>query len=160
MTRLKEKSLDILCGISFLALCMAFIGQYGFDLPPCRFCIYERYPYGIAFISSLVGMSQPSWLPYLQKLFFITFVAGTLLTATHVMIEHGWIPLPRFCTSDLTLNAETTVESLKLQMMEQPRVTPCHIAPLKIFGLSFAEYNLVLSLFLVWFCARFVRWVP
>jgi disulfide bond formation protein DsbB len=144
--------MEIIGGISFLSLLAAFIAQYGFNLPPCRFCIYERYPYVLAFVLSLIGIGKEAWVSPLKKLLAIVFLGSTILTAYHVAVEHAWVPSPVACQSDLKINSTTTIQDLKVQLLTQPRVTPCHVAPLKILGLSLAEYNLLLSLGLVVFC--------
>jgi disulfide bond formation protein DsbB len=144
--------MEIIAGISFLSLLGVFVAQYGFNIAPCQFCIYERYPYAIAFILSLVGMSQEARIPLLKKLLAIVFLGSVLITAYHVAVEHEWVPSPTACQSDLKINKTTTIQDLKVQLLEQSRVTPCHMAPIKILGFSLAEYNLLLSLGLVIFC--------
>ena len=148
--------LIVLLSISSIALLGALVAQHAFDLPPCRLCIYERYPYGIAFLLSLIGMGRKSWGPSLKKAFLIIFLGSSVLTAYHVAVEHEWVPSPTSCQSDVEITKTTTIEDLKMQFLNQPRVTPCHIAPIKIFGLSLAEYNLLLSLGLLIFCMRFM----
>jgi disulfide bond formation protein DsbB len=82
----------------------------------------------------------------------IVFLGSTLITAYHVAVEHEWVPSPTACQSDLKINKTTTIQDLRVQLLEESRVTPCHIAPIKILGSSLAEYNLLLSLGLVVFC--------
>ena len=152
----KKRSLEIIGIIAFCALFAAFLAQHAFDLSPCKLCIYERYPYGIAFLLSLIGMGKKSWNPYLNKGFLIIFLGSSVLTTYHVAVEHEWVPSPTSCQSDVEITETTTIEDLKMQFLNQPRVTPCHIAPIKIFGFSLAEYNLLLSLGLLIFCMRFM----
>ena len=44
---------------STIALAVAFVGQYHFELQPCVLCIYQRWPYAIA-IALYLG-AQMSW---------------------------------------------------------------------------------------------------
>lgn len=140
--------------ISAISLIAAFVAQYGFDLAPCQFCIWERYPYAIALILGLMG----AWrgFPVLRWILILVFLGATGLTLYHVGVEREFIDPPAACISDLKITSTTTVDDLRAQIMAQPRVTRCDLVPIKIFGLSIAEYNLLLSLFLAFFCFYFL----
>ena len=150
-------ALLILCILSLLALLAAFTAQYGFDLQPCQFCLYERYPYAIALGLSLMGLLKESWLRGLRVAFMVIFTAATLLTAYHVAVEREWVDPPASCQSNLQIGANTTVEDLKNQILNQPRVTRCDIVPLRILGISMADGNLLFSLLLMAFAFYFLR---
>ena len=144
-------ALILLCLISLMSLATAFIAQYGFDLAPCQFCIWERYPYAVVAVLSLLGLCCPKWTALVRVVCVLTFLGATGLTAYHVAVEREWVDPPASCQSDLKITGTTTVADLKAQILAQPRVTRCDIVPIRILGVSMAEMNLVLSLVLmVW----------
>lgn len=152
-----RRALCLLLLISLESLVTAFIAQYGFDLAPCQFCLWERYPYGLAALLSLLGLWRPKCLPWIRTLCALTFLGATAITTYHVAVEHKWIDPPASCQSDLKITNTTTVADLKAQILAQPRVTRCDIVPFKIFGISMAEMNLALSLILLAFSIFLVR---
>lgn len=152
-----RRALCLLLLISLGSLVTAFIAQYVFDLAPCQFCLWERYPYGFAAILSLLGLWHPKWLSWIRILCALTFLGATAITTYHVAVEYKWIDPPASCQSDLKITDTTTVADLKAQILAQPRVTRCDIAPLKIFGISMAEMNLALSLLLLTLSVFLIR---
>lgn len=140
--------------VSFGALSTAFIAQYGFHLAPCAFCLYERYPYAIAFVLSLVGLWKSSLSSFLKKCLILCFLIEAGITTYHVLIEHHWVSPPSSCVSKFDMTEDTTVADLEAQMDLAARIVRCDVVPLKILGLSLAEYNLLFSIFLVLFCSK------
>ncbi|UNM06171.1 MAG: demethoxyubiquinone hydroxylase family protein [Holosporaceae bacterium] len=75
------------------------------------------------------------------------FLVSFGLSAYHVMIEYGIIPLPDFCKTDL-LKA-TSFEELKAQIMNTKKLVPCNAASAKVLFLTLAEWNTIISFLLL-----------
>ncbi|MBM3610913.1 MAG: disulfide bond formation protein B [Alphaproteobacteria bacterium] len=144
----------VIAFVSAGALSAALIAQYGFHLEPCAFCIYERYPYLVALALSLMGLWKPSWGSVVKICLFLCFLTGASITTYHILIEHHWVEPPSSCVSKFEITDDTTVADLEAQVNSTARVIRCDIVPIKIFGLSLAEYNLLLSFVLIFMCLR------
>lgn len=140
--------------ICIAALAAAFVAEYGFHLKPCAFCLYERYPYAIGLFLSLLALLSETFRPLLKKLLVLCFFVGAGITFYHILIEHKVVQPPESCVSKFDITDSTTVADLEADMASQERVVRCDVVPIRIFGLSLAEYNLVLSLFLLGVCLR------
>lgn len=139
----------LLLSISIVALASAYIAEYGFDLKPCQFCLWERYPYWLMILlagSALVVKRLSRFLLLMGLLVFITSVG---ITSYHVAVEHKWVSAPESCQSKIVLDDTPTYEEIRAQLMAQDHVVRCDIVPFRFLGLSIAEWNLLLNLALV-----------
>jgi disulfide bond formation protein DsbB len=117
------------------ALGGALLLQYGFRLPPCPLCIYERYPYLVVLAACGLGLS-------LGRARLAVAVAAMALAVNvglagyHVAVEQGWLALPETCAA---VGAATTIEELRAQLATAP--ARCDQVPLTVAGLSLAAWN-------------------
>ena len=124
--------------------------EYGFNIPVCRMCLLERYPYLAASLVALMlyvldGKNPLScWLKYILV---VIFFIGTGLSVYHIGLEYGWFELPSFCQGSST--KVNTVEALRAQIMSQKTFIPCNMVPMRILFLSLAEWNAFVSLILL-----------
>lgn len=144
-----RKAISFIGLFSFGALLTAIIAQYVFNLQPCQFCIYERYFYAALLFLSLLGIWNYVNPSFIKGTMIIVILGAIGLTSYHIAVERKWVDPPASCTSDLVINKNTNVKDLKAQILAQPRVTRCDIVPIRILGLSMAEYNLVLNIMLL-----------
>lgn len=137
------------------ALLLGALGfQYLGDLPPCKMCIWQRYPHVAAVvIGALALLIQGRLLPWLGALAAAT-TSG--LGMYHSGVEQGWWPGPSTCTSgDITgLSADQLME----QIMTAP-VVRCDEIPWELLGLSMASWNAIAAfgLMLIWIGAAQAR---
>lgn len=134
--------------ISAILLLTALVMEYVFDVYPCIFCIYERWFY--------VGIITVSLLPFLlmghhNTSYFLWLLAFVCLgavgtTAYHVAIEHHWIAVPKACGGNLFQSQD--IAALKSHIMNR-KIVSCDQVPMRIFGLSLAEYNLLINVVLM-----------
>ncbi|MGR3636489.1 MAG: disulfide bond formation protein B [Shimia sp.] len=142
--------LDILTKKQWVALLTAFsvfmvLGAWGFEfignMAPCKLCYYQRYPHWVAggagMLALLVG--GQIWL-YIGGLGAAT---SGLVAAFHSGVERRWWDGPSSCTGGQALDGST--EDLFNQIMTAPLVR-CDEIPWELFGLSMANYNMVMSL--------------
>ncbi len=139
MTLTRTQLILLAAGGSAAMLIGAWIFQ-AFGFAPCKMCIWQRWPHGIAAGIGALALILP-WaiLPYF----------GALAAATtggigiyHSGVERGWWEGPGSCTSgDIT---GLSTEQLMEQIMTAPLVR-CDEIPWELFGLSMANYNALIS---------------
>jgi disulfide bond formation protein DsbB len=113
--------------------------QYLGGLPPCRLCIWQRWPYVALIVLGLVGWQ---WHPRVMLgIATLVLVAGAGLAAYHLGIEQGWWALPAGCVAG---GEAQSVEDLKRLLAEAPPA--CDQVSFTFLGLTLAGWNLVTSL--------------
>lgn len=133
-------------GVSLGALASAFTAQYVFDLEPCVLCLYQRVPYAVtgalaalAIFLSARGQAR-QWLVIACGL---VFLAGSALAFYHVGVEQHWWESVAACGGELSSGVDVT--NLAAQLSSAPR-KPCDQVDWRLFGLSMAGYNSLMSL--------------
>ena len=133
----------ILFAISFFSLVAALYVEYILNFKPCILCIYQRIPYAIALLISLIAFFNGNKKTLLVIL-GLTFVASFLLSGYHVGIEKGIIE-PLFSCTGENIKALEKEEILKSLDNIQP---DCRDVDFSIFGVSLATLNFIISLVL------------
>ena len=124
--------------------------QYLGDLPPCKLCIWQRWPHLVAVLCGaavLVTAYRP--LALLGALAALT-TAGVGIY--HTGVEKGWWEGPSTCTAGeiAGMSADDLLESI----LATP-VIRCDDILWEMFGLSMASWNAIISmgLALIWLVA-------
>ena len=125
---------------SLLSLLIALYIEFFLGYPPCKLCIYQRIPYLISIFITFLGISYSKKLIWLYAL-LITFFSSFLLSGYHFGIEKEIFSEFSGCTGN-SLNITDKNELLKLLSSE---INSCKNVDFKIFGLSLASINLLLS---------------
>lgn len=150
MTR--RNLLILIATLGSMALLLgAFAFQYLGGLPPCKLCIWQRYPHGVAILIGAVALALPrqSVLPLLGAL---AALSTAVIGIYHAGVERGLWEGPSSCTSSSI--GGLSAEELLDQIMSAPLVR-CDDIPWELFGVSMAGWNAALSfvLVLLWFAA-------
>ena len=128
------------------ALAFAYIGQYGFGLEPCILCLYERIPYalaaGVAVLAAILPLST-SLRALLVAICGIIFFAGAIPAFYHVGVEQHWWAAITGCGGQPAM--DFTVEDLQASL-QGLALKPCDQVDWRLFGISLAGYNGLLSL--------------
>ncbi|WP_039017669.1 disulfide bond formation protein B [Halocynthiibacter namhaensis] len=128
----------------------AFGFQYLGDLPPCKMCIWQRWPHGIAILAGVLALAMK------QRMFAWLGAVATLITSLigfyHAGVEKGIFEGPDSCTSGPVGGMST--DDLFNQIMNAPLVR-CDEIPWDMFGISMAGWNALVSLglFCIWIMA-------
>ena len=134
-----------LAGIgSGLLLIGAFWFQYGEGLAPCKMCIWQRYPHGVAAALGFIALVLPSSLVFLMGL--ISATTTSAIGAFHVGVEKRWWDGPSSCSSSDISGLST--EQLFDQIMSAPMVR-CDEVAWEFLGISMAGWNALASAVLV-----------
>jgi disulfide bond formation protein DsbB len=142
------RSLENAAAAVTLAALATISAAWGFELLggyiPCPLCLQQRWPYyiGIPFAAlawwlSANGQARASRL--LLAAFAVTMLAGAGLGVYHSGVEWRWWPGPDTCAIGGGLSGG-------LPNLETARVIACDEAQWRFLGLSFAGWNVVISL--------------
>ena len=135
-----KKFFIIVFTISFFSLAAALYVEYFLGFKPCILCIYQRVPYAIALLISLIAFFNGNKKTLLVIL-GLTFLASILLSGYHVGIEKGIVEPIFSCTGD-NINALEKEEILKSLNKIQP---DCRDVDFSLFGISLATLNFIIS---------------
>ena len=136
----------VLLGLVSLALILGALGfQYIGGYPPCEMCMWQRYPHFAAIAIGLVGgllltmnvlpssLAKPiAWL----ALLCVAVTGG--IGVYHAGVEWHWWQGPSACTGP--------VFQLGAKLDLNAHVVSCEHAAWRLFGISMAGYNAIISL--------------
>ncbi len=125
---------------SLLSLIIALYIEFFLGYSPCKLCIYQRMPYLIAIFITFLGRSYYKNLIWLYALLLI-FFSSFLLSGYHFGIEQGVFNEFSGCTG----NSLNITDKNKILELLNSDVNSCKNVDFKIFGLSLAAINLLLS---------------
>ena len=142
MNRILEikKFYSIIFIISLLSLLIALYIEFFLGYQPCKLCIYQRIPYLIAIFLTLLGIIFSKNLIWLYSLLLI-FFSSFLLSGYHLGIEQEIFKEFSGCTG----NSINTIDKTELLKLLNSEVNSCKNVDFKIFGLSLATINFLLS---------------
>lgn len=117
---------------------------------PCELCLKERIPYyaGIALSALAIFLcvsGRKSLLPAAFAGLTLIFAVGALLGVYHAGVEWRFWPGPSDCTGSLD-HAGSVNDFLK--QLQSVKVVRCDAVSLRVFGLSLAVWNAVISIVL------------
>ena len=135
--------LNSLIILSFIALSFAYFVEFILGHEPCNLCKIERAPYigSIVLVSLLIFINK--WEKIILFLILLLFIFGSVISIYHVGIEQGIFSESLLCKLGINNNIQNPDELLKTL-----KKTPisCRDVTFKIFGLSLATFNAVLSI--------------
>ena len=146
MTQLKNKTtLSLILIFSVFALIAAYFIQYILGHKPCNLCLIERLPY----ISSIILILLCLILKKFERIIFILlaliFISATIISFYHFGIEQGFFKESLVCNSGNGINSLTKEDLLKEL---QKRTISCKDVDFRLFGLSLATINTIISFIL------------
>jgi disulfide bond formation protein DsbB len=124
-----------------VTLALVLIAQYGFGLPPCEMCHWQRWPHIAALILGLGALVLPRWRVQLLSLAALSFAITGGIGIFHAGVEWKWWQGLTSCSGSAT---PASLEDLRAQLMTAP-VVRCDEAAIRVLGLSMAGWNAVWS---------------
>lgn len=142
---MKPERIAMLAGAISLALILGALGfQYLANLPPCEMCHWQRWPHIAAAIVGIVGGAliasgrlDSRHATLLAALTILLIVASGAIGGYQAGVEWRWWPGPTACTGDRVVLTGT------LDLNEP--VVRCDVAAWRLFGISLAGYNALIS---------------
>jgi disulfide bond formation protein DsbB len=148
--------------IAAATLCGAWFFQYVLKYPPCALCLEERIPYHIVIpLALLMTIAALAGAP--QKLLTTGFVVivivvlgGAGLSVYHAGVEWHFWQGPTDCSGPIS---DIKTGGALLSQLRRINVVRCDEAAWRLFGISLAGYNALISLLIAALaaCGLFVR---
>ena len=129
---------------SLLAIFFALYIEYILGYKPCKLCIYQRIPYIISIFISFVGYNYFKNNKILF-LIIITFLLSVLISGYHYGVENNIFEEYSGCTS----NSLEIIDKTELLNSLKENVASCKDVIFKLFGMSLAGINFILSLLII-----------
>ena len=126
---------------SILAICFAFFLQYFLGHQPCKLCIYQRIPYYIVVLVSVLYLIFKKYFKIYYSLLFFLLLSEFFISNYHTLSTFGILNYSG-CES-ATLPKDIT--KLKDALMSDSLVVNCSNANLKFFGVPLSVYNSLFS---------------
>ena len=142
---MKAELVAICMGTVALALILgALFFQYALGYPPCEMCHWQRWPHIAAAVVGLVGgvllrsgaLKSALATPLAVLAILLVAVSG-VLGVYHAGVEWRWWPGPAACTTGFVFNGTLDLNA---------RVPMCDRAAWRLFAISMAGYNAIISL--------------
>ena len=127
--------------ISTISLLGAVFIENVLEQNPCRLCLYQRIPYLISIFICFFGFNYYKNFLWMYLL-LILFIISAILAGYHVGIENSIFEEFSGCTSE-NINITNKLDLLNNLKKTMPS---CKNVDFKIFGLSLATINLIISL--------------
>ena len=147
MSQIKNKTtLNLILLFSIFALSAAYFVQHILDHKPCNLCLIERLPYIFAIIIIIsLGLILKKFEKTIIILLILIFITATIISFYHFGIEQGFFKESLVCNLDSSI-ANLSKEDLLKELQQQ--TVSCKDVNFRIFGLSLATINTIISLIL------------
>ena len=146
MSQIKNRiTLNLILTFSVFALCAAYFIQHILGHKPCNLCLIERLPYIFAIIIISLGLILKKFEKAIIILLALIFITATIISFYHFGIEQGFFKESLVCNLDsniTNLSKEDLIKELQQQTVS------CKDVSFRIFGLSLATINTIISLIL------------
>lgn len=131
--------------LSIASLIFAYYVEYIMSSAICPLCVYQRFPYLILIMISLIGLADERDL---TRYYVAAVICSIVLAAYHTGIERGIFELSAFCTASVPLVDNLSVTDFK-NIFYNEQIGICNKPALVIFGLSITEWNLIFNIILL-----------
>lgn len=136
--------------LMFAALCGAWYFQYVLKYVPCPLCYQQRIPYYFAIPLGLLLAALAQWgtsriiVRYGLYLLALILLVSAAMGTYHAGVEWGWWQGPTSCAAGAPSSAP--IGNI-LESIRNIRAVPCNEAAWRLFGISLAGYNALVSAF-------------
>ena len=137
----KLKISQLIFIFSILAICFAFFLQYFLGHQPCKLCIYQRIPYYIVVLVSVLYLIFKKYFKIYYSLLIFLLLSEFFISNYHTLSTFGILNYSG-CES-ATLPKDIT--KLKDALMSDSLVVNCSNANLKFFSVPLSVYNSLFS---------------
>ena len=145
MSQIKNKTtLNLILLFSIFALTTAYFIEYVLGHKPCNLCLIERLPYILAIIIISLGLILKKLEKTIIIFLILIFVVATIISFYHFGIEQGFFEESLVCKLDNNINLSK--DDLLKEL--QKETISCKDVSFRIFGLSLATINTIISLIL------------
>ena len=135
-------------GLAVASISGAWFSELALGYAPCKLCLVQRWPYYIGIPVGLAAVLAGGWSSttgrVLTGLFVVIFIVSAGLGAYHSGVEWKFWAGPTDCSGPLNA-APQSIEDFR-KSLKVARVVRCDDAAVRVLGLSFAGWNVLVSL--------------
>ena len=148
--------ISLVAAVGSTLLLAAAFGFQAMGYAPCKLCLWQRWPHGLAMVLggwALLAVMGRAPLPRIAVWLGASAAAtSAVLGGYHTGVEQGWWPGPDSCTGQPI--AGLSPADLLTQIMAAP-IIRCDDIAWSLLGLSMASWNMLASggLAVVWLLA-------
>ncbi len=137
--------ISILLIFCICALAAAYISEYLYGYKPCILCLYQRIPYFLIIIASILALliNKKHLIKSAIILSILALFANSAIAFYHVGVEQKVFKMTAKCSDNLAQS--NSLEDLKLAINSKTSAR-CDQPELLFLGLSMAFWNLIASL--------------
>ena len=139
---------------SIFSLLIAYFIQYVLGHKPCNLCIIERIPYLAAVILISLVFILNKYEKILLSVVLLFFIFGAVVSFYHFGIEQGFFSESLVC--DLGNSKNLSKDEL-LNQLKNSTVVSCKDVTFRLFGLSLATINTIISIVLSGIIIKIVK---
>ena len=126
--------------------------QYYLNIQPCILCLYQRIPYYIIIISSILYYVKPNLAKQIIIFNISIFTIGLFLACYHYGIQKGIFNETAYCNlNSIDHSLQSSEQIFKLLQSTEP--VSCKEVNYTILGMSIAFWNIIGQSFLIQFSA-------
>ena len=134
----------ILAGAGSLALLLAAFTFQALGYAPCKLCLWQRWPHGVAILAGVIAIFYPGRI--VAVIGGMAALTTTGLGIYHTGVENGWWEGPTSCSGGASLGGLSGAEMLSTDTLD--KVVMCDEVAWAFAGLSMASWNAVASFLL------------
>lgn len=134
-----------MASISAIVLLSAYLIEYIGLASPCKLCVYQRVPYLVSIFLCGIAYLSHQFRRVGRVLITGTMLVSTSLAFFHVGVEHKWFEYQSSCATSSKM--PQNIAEFKAQL-EAKDLAPCDQAHYKLFDLSLANWNFIISMML------------
>ena len=139
--------------IGAVASALLLAGAHAFETfghyRPCELCYTQRNVHWLALWVGALGFGVSFWRPGVARLACLllgfVFLTSVAYAGYHAGVEWKWWPGPTTCTGS-HLKAVTAADMARLLSGYNEHIVRCDEAAWRMFGVSMAGYNAVISM--------------
>ncbi len=152
INKIKQDTYLLIFVASSLAIIAAYLAEFIFHLHPCILCLYQRIPYFLLIIFTLVTLLVPATRQYLRFVISMLLMAEITLASYHVGLERYIFEDSHVC------QVKNGVNSTVQDMLSAGKVaSTCSEVSFRFMNFSMVEWNLLYAICLFYCFSRTFR---
>lgn len=138
------------------SLALAFFTEFVLGFPPCKLCLYQRWPYLALMIASFAALTLKKYDKLFLLLIIVSILSSIGIAAYHTAIERGWLDGTTKCNPDINMPDNLSAAEIRNQLYIR-EVASCTKPPFKVMMLSMTEWNLLFNVALLAYLSFYIR---
>ena len=134
---------------STISMTLVYFTEYVLGYKPCPLCIYQRIPYFIIFFSSILSIIYNRIYKVGLLILIVSVISSIMISGYHSGVERDIFKPLDVCSTNNNMSSNISLAEY-LEIINQAQAVPCTIPAFTIFGLSMADYNLIINIFMIY----------